>query len=258
MEVKFKQHLIASALMLLASAATTGTAQAALISRAGGMVYDNVNNITWAADANLFIIQALLNANLVNDIIAGNGGVIHETPFNSTYNSNGTHYLTSADFNADLTSPSLGAMTWWGAQAWANNLTLGGVKGWSLPTTDPAVFGYQTNSQMSDLFYNQLGGVRNYKGMFPTDNPNYNLFHFRNDSSYWSGTEYAPDPSQAWVFNTTPGNQQGAGKVAQLYALAVHPGDVSAAPVPAAFWLLGSGLMGLLGLMRRGKCHVFN
>ena len=37
---------------VLAFSLSTG-AQASLVARAGGMVYDDVNNITWAADANL-------------------------------------------------------------------------------------------------------------------------------------------------------------------------------------------------------------
>jgi len=60
--------------VLLAGLGFTGTSQASLVARAGGMVYDNVNNITWAADANLFKTQAASNPNLVNEIIAGNGG----------------------------------------------------------------------------------------------------------------------------------------------------------------------------------------
>ncbi len=55
-------------------------AQASLVARDGGMVYDDVNNITWAADANLFQTQVASNSNLVNDIIAANNAVIHYTP----------------------------------------------------------------------------------------------------------------------------------------------------------------------------------
>ena len=50
--------------VVLALGVSTG-AQASLLARAGGMVYDDVNNITWAADANLFKTQAAGNVNLV-------------------------------------------------------------------------------------------------------------------------------------------------------------------------------------------------
>jgi hypothetical protein len=35
------------ALALIASAAVTGTAQASLVDRGSGMLYDNVLNVTW-------------------------------------------------------------------------------------------------------------------------------------------------------------------------------------------------------------------
>ena len=231
---------------VLALSLNTG-AQASLVARTGGMVYDIVNNITWAADANLFQTQAASNANLVTEIIAANGGVIHNTP-NSYDGDTGIYNLTSADFNTGT-----GAMTWFGAQAWANNLTLGGVTGWSLPTTPVEAYGTNiTNSQMGDLFYNQLGGAAS-TDIATTHNANYNLFTSVQSDVYWSGSEYAPDPDYAWLFVTEYGDQQYYGKDGQLYAWAVRPGDVAAVPVPGAFWLFGSAMVGLMGLKRRGS-----
>jgi len=40
------------ALALLASAATSVTAQASLVDRGNGLLYDNVLNVTWLQDAN--------------------------------------------------------------------------------------------------------------------------------------------------------------------------------------------------------------
>ena len=115
------------AAFVLSLSATTG-AQASLWARTGGMVYDDMKNITWASDANLFKTQAASNTNLVRDIITGNGGVIHDSV--NTYVPSGTYTLTTGDFDT-----TTGVMTWWGAQAWANNLTLGGSTEWSLPTS---------------------------------------------------------------------------------------------------------------------------
>ena len=230
---------------VLAISLSTG-AQASLVARTGGMVYDTVNNITWAADANLFQTQAASNANLVSEIIAANGGVIHDTP--NGYD-NGTYTLTTADFDT-----TTGRMTWWGAQAWANNLTLGGVTGWSLPSTPIEDFGYNvTSSQMGDLFYNQLG-VSAGSSIATSTNSNYNLFTNVQIFSYWSGSEYAPNPSSAWGVATDVGYQyHNLSKGDQLYAWAVRPGDVAAVPVPGAFWLFGSAMVGLMGLKRRGS-----
>jgi hypothetical protein len=37
------------------------------------------------------------------------------------------------------------------------------------------------------------------------------------------------------------------------YAWAVHEGNIGAVPIPAAVWLFGSGLIGLIGAARRKK-----
>ena len=175
-------------------------------------------------------------------------GAIHDTP--NAYD-NGTYTLTTADFNT-----TTGAMSWWGAQAWANNLTLGGVTGWSLPTTVPALSGLnQKGSQMGDLFYNQLGGVSS-TSIATTQNANYDLFTNVQSSlpySYWSGSEYGSYPTVAWNFSTSLGDQNTNFKDYQFYAWAVRPGDVAAVPVPGAFWLFGSAMVGLMGLKRRGS-----
>ena len=72
---------------------------------------------------------------------------------------------------------------------------------------------------------------------------------------YWSGLEYAPDTFGAWYFVFFNGGQDTSSKGFNYYALAVHSGDVGASivPVPAAVWLFGSGLLGLIGLGRQRR-----
>jgi hypothetical protein len=236
------------ALALLDSATVTGTAQASLFDRGNGLIYDNATNITWAKDANLFQTQAAGNANLVADIIAANNGVIHDIP-NSF--DNGIYTLTSTDFTA-----SSGTLDWWGAQAWIgylNKASYDGYNNWALPTASLNISGFgfnQTGSQMGELFYNELGGVA-FSSISTTHNVNYNLFTNVQISPYWSDSN-SPDGAWSFFFGTGyefPFNY----KNGQYYAWAVRPGDVSSVPLPAAFWLFGSGLMGLLGFKRRGN-----
>ncbi|GMW06691.1 MAG: hypothetical protein AMXMBFR8_14880 [Nevskiales bacterium] len=43
-------------------------------------------------------------------------------------------------------------------------------------------------------------------------------------NNYWSGTTYAPNPSNAWNFNFNNGNQNNNNKSNNNYAWAVRPG----------------------------------
>ena len=65
--------------------------------------------------------------------------------------------------------------------------------------------------------------------------------------------EYAPDNGYAWGFYTNYGTQYSINKSYSLYGWAVRSGDVSAVPVPAAVWLMGGGLIGLLGVAKRKR-----
>jgi len=71
-------------------------------------------------------------------------------------------------------------------------------------------------------------------------------------SFYWSGTEFGI--SNAWKFNFIFGSQNFWNKlIPSDFGWAVRSGDVGAIPVPAALWLFGSGLLGLVAMARRKK-----
>ena len=70
---------------------------------------------------------------------------------------------------------------------------------------------------------------------------------------YWSGSEYAPDPREAWRFYAFNGNQLNANKFNQLFAVAVRSGDVVAAvPEPESLALVLVGLVAA-GVARRRR-----
>ena len=145
------------------------------------------------------------------------------------------------------------AMNWADANTWAASLTVDGVDGWRLADTDPALLGYnQTGSEMGNLFYNVLGGSAG-SSITTTHNSNYDLFSNVQSGYYWSATEYAPSTDRAWNFTMGTGVQTNGIKSSNRYAWAVQSGDVSAVPVPAAVWLFGSGLVGLIGVARRKR-----
>lgn len=60
---------------------------------------------------------------------------------------------------------------------------------------------------------------------------------------------YLSPPSLVVCFRY--GGQDANHKTGTLYAWAVLPGDALAVPLPAAFSLFGSGVLGLVGFARR-------
>lgn len=244
--MQFNKPLLAAGLLF---GLTTLNAEAALtpyISAGQSLVYSDISKVTWTGDANLLgtMIGNQGYSTVVNAIIAASP-VIHDRP--NFYDGNDGSYSISA---ADFSSRSLGRTNWFGAQAFVgylNNINYGGSTQWRLPTSN-AIYGYNgtAGNELGQLFYNELSGTAG--GNIP------NTANFTNEQTYayWLGTEYASSPAVAWVFYTGFGHQNYDGKGNQLYAWAVSPGQVSAVPVPGAVWLFGTGLVGLLGLKRRG------
>ena len=204
--------------------------------------YDTSLNITWLADAN-----------------AGAGSAFDDIPWNGG-------------------STTDGLMTWSSATAWAAGLNPYGsnITGWRLPTTNDVGndgetytniyqgvdYGYNITaySEMSHMFYTTLGdkaycttsGSCSQAGWGLT---NTGPFSNLQSDAYWAATEYAPYTYNAWLFYFYDGYQLNLYKTYNYYAWAVHSGDVGApaVPVPAAVWLFGSGLAGLLGMSRKRR-----
>jgi hypothetical protein len=248
----FKQMSLALA---TAGVLTSGMAQAALIDRGGGLLYDDVLNVTWLQDANY--------------------------AQTSGYDTSG--YYTD------------GRMDWATANTWASSLNISrftgeSLTGWRLPTTAPvgvdwnygwspdgsADLGYNItspHSELSYMYYVNLGlkGYYSPSGAYQPDwgifrdgtgwggQANVGLVKNLQSSAYWSGTAYAPDPaSYAWGFYTSVGGQYGGSyQPSELYAWAVRPGDVAAAvPEPETYAMLLAGL-GLLGAGAKWRRRSF-
>ena len=209
----FKTWAAAAAMVAL-----SGAAQAALVDRGGGMIYDNTRNITWLSNMN-------------HAQTSGHTGV--------GVNANGT-------------------MNWDAATAWASNLVYGGFSDWRLPTLNPidatctggfgAGVGYNcTGGELSGLFVTDLGNkanesVPNQVGDTAEQIANLALFSNVQVNVYSSGTEATS--GTAWIFQSGDGYQVNYFKDDPLFAVAVRPGDVAVAvpePQTLALALLALG-----------------
>ena len=234
----------------------TGTAQAALYDRGGGLIYDDVLNITWLQDAN---------------------------------------YAQTSGYDTDGKMTWGAAVAWADGLSYYDSVRDITYDDWRLPTVAPidgSTFDYNwaadgstdlgyhisdagttyagaTGSELAYMYYNNLLGNEPY---YNTDGSNNSLwtgvvspdftdatdgltesFEHLQSSVYWSGTEYAPNTYGAWLFHTYDGYQSNTNKSHEFYAWAVRSGDVSAVPIPGAVWLFGSGMLGLAGMVRRKR-----
>ena len=257
---RFKVAMAAGVALLLSV-----SAQAELVSVAGGLgIYDTVNNATWTASGDIFRTQALAYsggpAAYVAAVIAASGGVINDVPNYAA--PTGTYVLSTTDFvDSSLISGHDGSMTWYGAMAMANylnSINYAGSNEWALPQ-----LGYWDGVVWPDK--SKLLNINDacvLSAVLCTELPQY---------SYWTkGLSVCPgsaisfniqsqgfpvwDKNQKYNTQGCCGSPQYLSLGGNAGALFVAPGDIgalSAVPVPGAVWLLGSGVMGLLGLRRR-------
>lgn len=213
-------------------------------------------------------ISGIIALNMVTVADAALVGRLAATPGGTDYQAyydNVADLTWLADANAaagssfdDFGSTTDGRITWNNANAWAADLSINGIDGWRLPTTllsdttcsSPASAGTGcTGSEMGNFFYNVLGGIANNQ-ITATHNSNYDLFSNVQNVKYWSSTTHATFSTFAYYFDANNGAQSSFGKTNAANAWAVHSGDVSPVPVPAAAWLMISGLS-VFGLLRK-------
>jgi hypothetical protein len=203
-----KNWLAAAALVAL-----SGGAQAALIARAGDMVYDDVLNITWLSDWN--------------------------------------HAKTQWESSGGTIGDADGRMIWSDAVAWAGGLVYGGYDDWRLPTSLNADGTSQcgqaygcSGSEMGHMFYNNWGATAGFDFSSGTNAANLALFSNVQSYGYWSGTVDPVNPDSSWAFFTFDGSQEPGGNSFPQHAVAVRTGDVGASvpePQTLALTLLALG-----------------
>jgi len=235
-----KIAVVLTSVGLLASA----SAQATLFDRGGGLIYDNVLDITWLQDAN---------------------------------------YAQTSGYDADGRMDWSQAMAWAAGLSYHDSARNVDLTGWRLPQTLPvngvnytsfigvagnsdigynvsaigSAYAGSTASELAYMFYSNLGNPGNYNpaGVFTGCSPHClaNVAPFTNLQSYqyWSLTEYTGSyysGDNAWIIDMQDGFQGAYDKSWGNYAWAVRDGDVATAVAvsePMSLALLGAGLVGL-------------
>lgn len=212
-----------------------GSAQASLIARANGMVYDSTLNITWLSDMNF----------------AGTSG----------QGTDGHGQMSWYQAQAWAGELNFGGVSGWRlptlnpSDASCSDQT--SVPGYALQH-----YGFGcTGGELSHLFVVDLG-IRPYNyvldfGYHTAEQiANVGLFsNWTNVTQIWSATEYAPNSFEAWVFAINRGDQFATQKPTGGYAVAVHAGDVANSvpePQSLALALLALGA-GALSRKRRAR-----
>jgi hypothetical protein len=184
------------------------------------------------------------------------GRALYDTDTNLTWLSD-ANYAKTSGFDAD------GRLNWAEANAWVDNLDIGGFTDWRLPTSlqpDPhcdyqsyvGSYGYHCiGSELGNLFSNVLGG-QNGQSITSVHNANYDLLTHLQNNFYWTSTLNNVQGEYAWGLSFADGYQSRAGLLGGGYVWAVRNGDTLGSDVPAPGGLSMIFLsLALIGIVRR-------
>lgn len=246
-------------LWTLASAITilvlSSSVNAALVSRLNGQAfYDDVLDITWLADANLAATQNFGVSFIRDGAMAFNNAY---TWLNAMNSYEGAGYLGFNDWRLPSSSPVDGV-------AFSDILSINGSTdtSYNISAVNSA-YPDTTVSELSYMFYNNLSnqgsvdvsGQSNDCRAVAPDFCLSNTGPFSNlqAADYWIGTPLETGFHRAARFDFRYGLQNLSTNPVNHYVWAVRDGDVTVVPLPAAVWLFGSGLIGLVGFAKRKK-----
>lgn len=235
---------------------SSGAAQAALVDRGGGLLYDTVLNVTWLQDANYAKTSGYDADGRMNWSQAttwADNLVYHDSVRNVDYSD--WRLTTVAD------TGFLGYTESFGGTDGGYNVQMVGKVGATV-----------VYSELAYMYYNNLGLKSAYSptGDYQADygvfgdgtyggQKDVGLVDNLQSGPYWSRRTYqtvrigeVTDPSQfAWFFATSTGYQNYHNKDYEMATWAVRNGDVAAVPEPETYALMLAGLGLMAGVARR-------
>jgi hypothetical protein len=231
--------------LVAATLLCAGSAQATLFDRGGGLVYDDLLNVTWLQDANL--------------------------PQTSGVSADGLFTWAQAkDWAANLSYADSARGVTWSDWRLPVNKPIDGVA-WNLaPTTDGTsdwtYNGRSPQHELEHLTHVSLGNESGFtvngtprQGVSGVDYGLVNTGPFKNFIGYiyWTGTVSPWYPADhALNFLAYSGGMGNANVAGRFHATAVRDGDVAAVPEPGTWALMLGGVLGLGMLVRRrGQGH---
>lgn len=223
--------------LLLVTIVLADNSHANLIDNGNGLIYDSVSDVTWMSNGLTF----------PNDIAAATTNPT-ANPYTGpllgtvvTPSLGAPHTIAANDLSYEA---SLGRWvgSWWAATAWVEGFTSQHgsqtLSDWRLPTSAEA---QNLITQLNQLGTGRTGAAPPFEYIPPF---------------FWTSTLTSEtNVNFSNMLSGTIGNRTlfdaAAGRPAYSNVMIVAPGNVAPVPLPAAAWLFGSGVAGLIGLARR-------